>query len=76
MLRSVNGVGAAFTPAIRIEPNDFPLDPHEEASVRLTFEVTPANFMSDNGYVGELHLRRGEEPELRIPLRLDTGALP
>jgi len=76
LLRSVNGVGPAFAPDVVIEPNDFALEPSEEARVHLSLELTTGNFMPDCGYVGDLHVRRGDEPEVRIPLQFDTGSLP
>jgi len=72
-LRSANGAGAAFAPGVVIRPNDFMLDPEQEARVLLSLEVAAGNFEPATSYVGDLHLRRGEEPEVRIPLRLETA---
>lgn len=69
-VRRADGVGPAFVPVIVVTPDVLEVEPGEEATVTVSLRLDQSLYYPDAPYVGELHIVRGSEPCITVPLRI------
>lgn len=69
-VRRRDGVGPAFMPNIRREPEQAELAPGQEVRIMLALPLDETIYAPDAQYVGALHITSGGEPHVEIPLRI------
>jgi hypothetical protein len=69
-VRRADGVGPAFHPQITITPAELDLEPGEEASLRLSLQLTAADYDPEALYVGAVRVIAQDELHLEVPLHI------
>ena len=69
-VRRADGVGPAFVPAIGMTPDVLEMQPGKEASVTISLRLDDSLYHPNAMYVGELHVVRGSEACMSVPLHI------
>jgi hypothetical protein len=67
-IRRLDGVGAAFAPAIAITPEVLELAPGEEQTISVSLQIVPERYELDTPYTGFLYVTG--DGDLRVEMRL------
>jgi hypothetical protein len=68
-MRREDGIGPAFDPAAVISPDSLQLPPDGSAQISCSIALTDV-FSVGVSYLGELRVSTGDDPALRIPIRI------
>lgn len=67
-IRRSDGVGAAFAPAIAIDPEVLELDPGQEQTISVSLQLVSERYEADTPYTGFLYVTG--DGDLRVEMRL------